>query len=46
MINVIRVTVILLGAIFGYLSDLKWLVDHLGIPDNPLIGALIGFFSG
>jgi len=46
MINVIRVTVILLGAIFGYLSDLKWLVDHLGIPDNSWIGALIGFFSG
>ena len=46
MINVIRVTVILLGAAFGYLSDLKWLVEHLSIPDNPLIGALIGFFSG
>ncbi len=46
MINVIRVTVILLGAIFGYLSDLKWLVDHFGIPDSPWIGALVGLCSG
>ncbi|HCM41865.1 MAG TPA: hypothetical protein PLY88_09155 [Candidatus Omnitrophota bacterium] len=46
MINVIRVTVVILGAIFGYLSDLKWLVDHLGIPDAQWMGAVIGLCCG
>lgn len=45
MIIVIRITVIILGAIFGYLSDLKWLVQNFSIPDNPWIGAIIGFCS-
>ncbi len=45
MINVIRVLLIICGAILGYLSDLSWLVEHFGIPNSPWIGLLVGLFG-
>ncbi len=45
MINVIRVTVIFIGATFGYLSDMRWFVEHLGLPDSQWVGLLIGICS-
>ena len=38
----IRVTVIFIGATFGYLSDMQWFVDHLNLPDSPWVGSLVG----
>lgn len=46
MINVIRVIAVILGALFGYVADLKWLVANLGIPDSPMMGLLIGLCVG